>query len=221
MRECRSPDICLPGKLIPLLINQIFLLILLAKFVEVNYVESASKILTHMKRRDALKTMMLATGGALAFPSWAMGWNKNSIPLTSNIFTESEQAILSSIVDTILPSNGTLGGISLGVDTFMAGLISECYEPEVQTVVKARFQMLDEKANDEFGKDFTNCSASDREKLLLSFSESSVELDQEFFKFMKEQAIRGFETSEIVMVEYHGYEIMPGHFFGCVDVQEK
>ncbi len=174
-----------------------------------------------MKRRDALKTLMLATGGALALPSWAMGWNKASLPLTSTIFSESELATLSSIVDTILPYNGTLGGLSLGVDSFLSGLISECYETEVQEVIKARFQALDEKANSQFGENFTQCSPSDREQLLLSFSKSKNEMDQEFFKFMKEQAIRGFETSEIVMVEYHGYEIMPGHFFGCVDVEEK
>ncbi len=174
-----------------------------------------------MKRRDALKTMMLATGGALVLPSWALGWNKASLPITSTIFSESELATLSSIVDTILPSNGTLGGLSLGVDDFLAGLISECYETEVQEVVKARFQALDKKAQSDFGMNFKDCSASDREDLFLSFSNSSDEMDQEFFKFMKEQSIRGFETSEIVMVEYHGYEIMPGHFFGCVDVEEK
>ncbi|RNC85988.1 MAG: gluconate 2-dehydrogenase subunit 3 family protein [Balneola sp.] len=174
-----------------------------------------------MKRRDALKTLMLATSGALVMPSWAIGWTRDSLPNISAVFTETELALLSSIVDTILPSNGTLGGLSLGVDTFLAGLISECYETEVHEIVKARLRALDEEAVKDFDINFKDCSAPNREKLLLSFSESSDEMDQTFFNFIKEETIRGFETSEVVMVEYHEYEIMPGHFFGCIDVEEK
>ena len=35
---------------------------------------------------------------------------------------------------------------------------------------------------------------------------------------MKSETIRGFNTSREVMLQYLNYKIVPGHYYGCVDV---
>lgn len=170
-----------------------------------------------MKRRDALKNLLFASGGMITLPAWTVNWNLNSIPLSNNIFNAEELRTLSSIVDTVIPSNGTIGGISVGVDTFLSGLISECYEKEIQQKIKANLLQLEQNSQ-KINTSFSDCDPNTREKIL-SNMHSKVTERQTFFEFMKDESIRGFETSEEVLVKYHNYVLMPGHYDGCVDLE--
>ncbi|MBO6523715.1 MAG: gluconate 2-dehydrogenase subunit 3 family protein [Balneolaceae bacterium] len=174
-----------------------------------------------MKRRDALKTLVIASGGAVALPSWAFGWKAEEMKAFNTTFTEYEISIISSIVDTIIPSNGEIGGLSVGVDQFLVGLISRCYEEEFRGKIRANLYELDEAAGNAHGKVFSECERKEQEELLLAMSSDDDENDEDFFKFMKDQTVRGFETSEEVMLNYHGYVMMPGYYDGNVDVEVK
>jgi hypothetical protein len=171
-----------------------------------------------MKRRDALKSLALASGGLLTLPSWAIRWKPEDIPPYSDYYTELELRLISSITDTIIPSNGTIGALSVGVDVFLSGLIARCYDKEFGDGIKAKLKVVDMSARRVHGKSFTECTQAQREQLLTTM-EQSDEDDREFFGFMKSQTIRGFETSEEVTVDYHDYVLMPGFYDGNVDVE--
>ncbi len=172
-----------------------------------------------MKRRDALKTLMIASGGAVTLPSWAFGWKAESILKYNTTFTDYEISIIASIADTIIPSNGTIGALSVGVDSYLVGLISQCYEEEFRGKIRANLYELDGAAKDMIGKAFGDCNQKERKELLLKMSSGDNEDNEDFFNFMKRQTIRGFETSEEVMVNYHGWVLMPGYYDGNVDVE--
>lgn len=157
-----------------------------------------------MNRRQSLKSLFLATGSLVALPSWANGWTAKSIDHLSS-FNTTEQEILTSVADTIIPAGNSIGALSVGVDKFLQKVIDNCYETDVQDNVKKQLALLNEKK-------FNQQSQQDREKLLL-------ESDKDFFNLMKSETIRGFNTSKEIMLQHLKYKIAPGHYFGCVDVK--
>lgn len=161
--------------------------------------------------------MVLASGSMVALPSWALGWRAGDISHDSS-FTRSEQDLISAIADTIIPSDGTIGALSVGVDKFLIRLIEKCYDEAFQNDIKTQLHKLNAAAEKKAGIPFGEGTRKQREDLFLAFSTSGDEDENGFFEFMKDQTIRGFNTSEEVMVNYHHYVMMPGFYDGCVDV---
>lgn len=172
-----------------------------------------------MKRRDALKTIMMASGGLIALPSWAMGWNAKHMALPSSAFTEAEQTLISAVADTIIPEKDSIGALPVGVDKFLIRLFDECYEQDVQDNIKTQLKNLNEAAQNATGGEFPSGTQGQREEWLLTFSKSENPAQSEFFNLVKSETIRGFRTSQVVMEEYLDYEVMPGHYDGSVDVE--
>lgn len=171
-----------------------------------------------MDRREALKTLAIASGGLIALPSWAMGWNAKSISFQPSVFTETEQALIACVADTIIPEQNSIGALSVGVDQFLVRLFEQCYEEDIQENIKNRLKKLNDLSGQANDMAFEECSQLQREELLLAFSESEDEGDTDFFNLMKSETIRGFRTSQIVMQNYLKYDLMPGHYDGCVDI---
>src|ERR1044071_9708883 len=102
-------------------------------------------ILLLMNRRQSLKSLFLATGGLVALPSWADGWSVKNINHLSS-FNNTEQEILTSVVDTIIPHGYSIGALSVGVDKFLQKLIDNCYDITVQDNVKKQLAALNANA---------------------------------------------------------------------------
>ena len=103
-------------------------------------------------------------------------------------------------------------------DKYLQKIIDDCYEATVQENVKKQLALIDKHANENLGKNFTECSQPEREELLLKFADSQNKDEKDFFTLMKTETIRGFNTSQKVMEEFLGYKIAPGHYSGCVPV---
>lgn len=172
-----------------------------------------------MKRRDVLKNLILTSGAMLSLPAWAIGWKPEVMGRYNTTFTDYEISIIASIVDTVIPTNGEIGGISVGVDKFLVGLISRCYDKEFQGAIRANLYELDDRSKTDLGSSFSECKKADRETLFLGLNKNDNENDEDFFNFMKSETIRGFETSEEVMMNYHGFVLMPGFYDGNVNVE--
>jgi cellobiose phosphorylase len=164
-----------------------------------------------MNRRQSLKSLFLATGGLVALPSWADGWSVKNINHLSS-FNNTEQEILTSVADTIIPQGNSIGALSVGVDKFLQKLIDNCYDITVQDNVKKQLAALNANAQSAYKKPFNQCSQQEREKLLL-------ESEKDFFNLVKSETIRGFNTSKEVMLQHLKYKVAPGHYYGCVDVK--
>jgi hypothetical protein len=153
-----------------------------------------------MKRRESLKVLVASSGALLTLPAWARNWTLPEVLRHTSSFTTDQQIILASVADTIIPQGNAIGAISVGVDKFLQKLIDDCYTAEVQ-----------------HKKGFNLCDQKQRETLLTQL-ESGTDAEREAYKFFKNETIRGFTTSREVLVNYYKYKSVPGHYYGCVDV---
>jgi hypothetical protein len=162
--------------------------------------------------------MLVATGGLIAMPAWADNWTMADLANLPSTLAPSTHEMLAAVADTIIPAGNSIGALSVGVDKFLEKLIANCYEKEVQENVAKQLAALDASAESTYGSSFAKCEQSQREALLLKMSAAENKEEKDFFELMKSQTIRGFNTSREVMLQYLNYKIVPGHFYGCVDV---
>lgn len=157
-------------------------------------------------------------GGLIALPAWAREWRISDLSKLPSAFSASDQEILAFVADTIIPPGNSIGALSVGVDKFLQKLIDNCYDADVQENVRTQLSALDHSAKNTYGNHFKTCDQLQRETLLIKLSVSENQKEKDFFDLMKSETIRGFNTSREVMLQYLNYKILPGHFYGCVDV---
>jgi Gluconate 2-dehydrogenase subunit 3 len=171
-----------------------------------------------MNRRTTLKKLAIASGGLVVLPSWAKSWSVGDITKLPSSFSAANEEILASVADAIIPQGNSIGAISVGVDKFLQKLIANCYEKDVQENITKQLSALDASANSTYGKSFAGCNQTQRQSLLTELATSQDKNEADFFTLMKSETIRGFNASREVMLKYLDYKILPGHYYGCVDV---
>ena len=106
------------------------------------------------------------------------------------------------------------------MDKFLLKLLEKCYEQEIQDNVKTQLQALEKTSQSKYSKSFSSCDQKQRQTLFLNFSKAENKKEKDFFELIKSETIRGFSTSKEVMVNRLGYKVIPGHYYGCVNVNE-
>jgi hypothetical protein len=172
-----------------------------------------------MNRRESLRKLAVASGGLIALPAWAKDWKASDLTAHPSSFSFSEQDTLASVADTIIPAGNSIGALSVGVDKFLQKLIDKCYEKDVQDNIKTQLTGLESAAQVAHGKSFSACDGAQRQALLLTLSTSDKPSEKDFFKLIKSETIRGFNTSKEVMTGFLKFKLVPGHYYGCVDVK--
>lgn len=171
-----------------------------------------------MDRRTTIKGLAAGTIGLMAFAYWAKDWSVLDEETTYSYYSDSELSTLTALTDTIIPKGNSIGALDVGTDKFLEKLFERCYERDIQENIKNQLTTLEISAKDQFGSLYADCSQKEREDLFLSLSKSENENEKDFFNLMKSQTIRGFKTSKTVMLDYLNYEIAPGRYNGCVNV---
>lgn len=161
---------------------------------------------------------MAASGALIALPAWAEGWSVGDVKPGASIFSPMEQEMLTSVADTIIPAGNSIGALSVGVDKFLQKLFDNCYESDVQENIKVQLQALEASSQLAHNKTYVSCDQAQRQDLLLRLSVSGNKPEKDFFDLIKSETIRGFSTSKEVMLGYLDYKVVPGHYYGCVDV---
>ena len=173
-----------------------------------------------LDRRHAVKTIVVASGSLISLPFWMTACSSNDTETTHlSSFTLSEQEILASVTDTIIPAGNAIGALSVGVDKYLQKLVDKCYEKEVQDNFKTQLNELNASAETTYNKPFSKCNQQQRKGMLLNLSSSGKKPEKDFFDLVKSETINGFTTSKEVMLNYYHYKVAPGHYWGCVDVK--
>ena len=172
-----------------------------------------------MNRRRTIKQLVIAGGGLVTLPRWMVSCGISDTTAHHSSFSQSEQELLASVTDTIIPAGNSIGALSVGVDKYLQKLIDDCLEKDIQDNVKAQLKKLDVSAQASYTKTFVDCTQQQRQELLMKLSASTVKPEKDFFDLIKTETIRGFNTSQKVMQEYLGYKVAPGHYYGCVEVK--
>ena len=155
-----------------------------------------------MKRREALGW---GAAAVLALPAGWAWWKKSDLEGVQ-IFSKSQEEVLSAAVDALLPEDSTPGGKSLGVDKFVSKMLKDCYSPEERTAFGEELNVL-------AGKSFSALNPQDRIAVLKAYPQDST-----FISLLRGISIRGYNTSEYVMTNIQHFQFIPGHYSGCVNL---
>jgi len=178
-----------------------------------------------MKRREALRYVMMATATAVVLPSCVFNKKKEaSVSLKNLPITGDQEETLAQITETLIPETDIVGAKSLGAHLFVLKMVNDCYDPKTQESFMKGLGQVDDITDKKFGKSFGECTVPEREEILKSFDakEASIPAEAlEFYQLTRRHTIQAFMSCEYVMTKIEGYEYLPGRFNGCVDVKTK
>ena len=171
-----------------------------------------------MERRALIRQMIISGTGVLFLPSCFRRKTINSIAL-KHLFVDTEQeTVMVMISETIIPKTDTLGAKELGLHLFVLKMIDDCTDSKVQD---AFMEGLKEFTRE--NRKFIDKTQDERVVIL-----SNIDIDANasknlkvFGRKMRQLTIRGFMNSKYVMTELLPYQMIPGHFYGCINKSQK
>ncbi len=206
-----------------------------------------------MDRRKALKNMGLALGYTVATPTLISlvqsCKTEPAITWTPEFFTKEQGAVLTKLVDIILPKTDTPSASEVQVDVFIDRFAKEVMEKEQQDfLIMSMSKFMDKALADNSIEKIEDLTAENMEPVLASSlkvtkddqvlymdkinayneamaegKEANLEDGVSRFAFannLRGLAIWGYKTSEYVGEEVLAYLPVPGEYIGCGEVQE-
>ena len=174
-----------------------------------------------MKRRTAIRNVMIISAGAGLLPS-CMQESNSSIPLKNISVSASEEKMLAELTEVIIPNtNNFIGAKDLKAHEFMLTMIDDCARPEEQKKFTDGLKDFDKLSHDKFGQLFTSYTP-DQKRLLLADIEKKKDIPENVLKFyetVKRYTVQSFTSSEKYLLDIRKYKQTPGgDFKGCVPV---
>lgn len=138
-------------------------------------------------------------------------------------FSVADQQLLAELADTVLPDTDTPGAKAAGVGPFIAVMVTDCYTPEDQEIVRTGFQALDATCQAQHGVSFVEASADQRLTMVqaLDAEQHTYMRERErgapthWFRMIKELTLFGYFTSEVGATQALRYVEAPGRFDPC------
>jgi hypothetical protein len=173
-----------------------------------------------MQRRKSIKNIALLAGGLIALPSWAKAWSLETLPpMALPPLPIAEGNTLALIIEAIIPESETKGAKSLGVPAFINTMLADCYEKKVVENVEKSLTRVEGIAQAKFQQGFAALPMAQKQALLLEIEKGEDKDLKDFYSLIKNLTIQGYTTSEYVQTTFLKYEMVPGHYYGCVPVK--
>ncbi len=167
-------------------------------------------------RRSAIKQSFLLAGGVVLMPRYIREAAADNIAVGAFEIEEREQALLSEVVEALIPKTDTKGAKEIGVHLFVLKMLDDCHsESEQQSFAKGLGQ-LEAFSRNRFGLSFMESDRSSREDVIAEISEgreASSDLKQ-FLRLVKRRAIQGYLESEYVMTHVIPHKMFPDPYDG-------
>jgi len=154
-----------------------------------------------ISRRNWVKGMALATLGSVVFTDLKAA----DAPIIH--WSADQDSLLNNWMGVIIPESSIPGAVSLGVPAFVKTMLKDCYEPKTsENLVKALAAL----------PTIDKVSESEKEHLFFQIEKGKMGADaQKAIATLKGLTIRGYMTTEYVMVNHLNYVMAPGFFNGC------
>ncbi len=150
-------------------------------------------------------------------------------------FTQEEAITLSAITDTICPKTSSPGANELGVPSFIDQLVKKLLKQEDQAFFKKGIQEINETAQQEFKKQFSELPINQKESILIDLDKKSAPTAMtmwgkpmeehpsplSFYRKIKSLTLMAFFTSEKIGKEFLTYDPIPGEFKGCIPYTQQ
>jgi len=180
-----------------------------------------------MNRREAIRNVAILLGSAVSASTLSAleGCNPKG-PDNYALQAPETKKMLAEVVETIIPETDTPGAKTAKVDEFIVLMLNDCYKPEDQKLVLDGLKTIDNAAQKQFKKPFTDLSAEqktgilteiDKERVAYNKRENKKEKDPaHYFQILKELTLTGYFTSEAGATKALRYVPVPGKYEGCI-----
>ena len=174
-----------------------------------------------MKRREALKNLLIVTGGVIVLPACLHERTEASIPLKHLKITAEQEKQLATLAETIIPTTNTPGAKDTYAHVFALKMIDDCYDKASQETFIKGVQELDAISKDRFQTAFLKATPTQREQLVSEWEKqlAANNTPPSFYKLFKDNVVRGYLGSKQVMGDIMKYELVPGRYVGAAPVQ--
>lgn len=154
-----------------------------------------------ISRRNWVKGMALASLGSVVFTDLKAA----DAPIIQ--WSADQDSLLNNWMGVIIPESSIPGAVSLGVPAFVKTMLKDCYEPKTsKNLVKALAAL----------PSIEKVSESEKEQVFFQIEKGNMGVDaQKAIATLKGLTIRGYMTTEYVMVNHLNYVMAPGFFNGC------
>ncbi len=130
-----------------------------------------------MERRELLKWIAAVTGGAVVGADVFLSGCTTGTKKTGG-FSSSVVELLDEVGETIIPATDTPGAKAAKIGEFMKVMVTDCYTEKEQEVFMKGTTALDEACKKMHGKNFMECSATQRHDLLVSLEKEAKEYNK-------------------------------------------
>jgi hypothetical protein len=172
-----------------------------------------------MKRRDALRSLALLTGGMVLVPSCDFS-QEDILSAYQNLeVTPSLKQLLAEIADTIIPAGNIKGAADIEVQDFILVMVNDCMEKEAQQTFMSGLNGFEDFSKKSKGNKFEKLTQEQKEALVLeglSTEDESHKTIRNFLQTTKRFTIQGFMASEYMQTEVKPYSLIPGDYQGDV-----
>ncbi|HTN08014.1 gluconate 2-dehydrogenase subunit 3 family protein [Agriterribacter sp.] len=175
-----------------------------------------------MKRRSAIKNLMIFAGGIYLLPSCA-GNGKSSIELKNLDILVGEEALLGEVAEAMIPKTADAPGArGLNLHLFTLKMVDDCHNAEDQKAFKAGLASLNKISLEKNNKPFNQLDAITRIQFIESTLKDTTNNPalRTFFEITKRRVIQGFTNSKYVMTDLKQYEMVPGRYNGYFPVDK-
>jgi len=172
-----------------------------------------------LTRREAVIHLATLMGATVVGPRLSAA---NFVATQAHGFTAAEIVLLDEIGETIIPATDVPGAKAVGIGTFLAMMMNDCYTPAEQQMFKDGLRQLDASHTQRFGADFLSGTAANRTALLNDLDREQRQHHQDlpagspphYFRVLKELTILGYFSSEIGATQALRYAEVPGQYDG-------
>jgi hypothetical protein len=174
-----------------------------------------------MQRRTAIKQLAFACGALLLIPSCMQDKSKAPFLLKKISIDSDQEKLIAELAETIIPKTDTPGAKDVSAHLFALMMVDDCYKQEDQQKFIAGLEAFHVKSKKEFSKPFVNCTQDERERFLTDIDgkKSGDDNLDYFYATVKKLTIQGYTTSKYFLTKVQVYQLIPGHFSGCVPVK--
>lgn len=182
-----------------------------------------------MKRRQALKLILLLGGGTVAGFG---GYKAYHIFKTPDInYLDNSTALLDALVDVIIPATTTPGAKEAGVGSYVLTAVKANSDRKTLNNFIDGLKDLQSHCQSKYSKPFEQCDASQKNDALLHTKENDKLLSgnfgkaqkkfigNTFYNILKEHTVYGYCTSKMGAQQGLAYDYIPGAFKGCIPLQ--
>lgn len=171
-----------------------------------------------MNRRTALKQLAIIGGGMVLLPSCKFSREGASIALDNLDIDRAQENLLADLVETFIPATDIPGGKELKLHHFVLVMVDDCRGPEDQKLFEKGLGQIETIADRQYSNSFAECTSRQKENIVAGVLNGKDNETKQFLTLVKRYTVEGFLQSKYVLSEIEHYQLVPGHFDGCVAV---